>query len=341
MVCPEYSSTSTQLNKDQLTFYHSEALAPEGDSRIGLLCGKLELNDGSTGSGYIGFGISPDGEMPNSVGIVGLPDTDTVEKYWLMDGYVERMSDDKQTLLYTTIGQDQDGTPYMEFAKFLYEEEELPILANGDNTFLFALGESSELAYHSAGEGAFTLDLETPASNATTTSDATVTGASSTLTASTTFGIEGGAISTLTASTTFSIEATTTQLNETSTTPATEDVSTTEATDSTTSATVEVESSSTGPTVSSTNATVEAESSSTEATESTTTSGEVTIDEEVSTTGPTEESVLTTTATAETENPGPPAVEESATNIQSNYASSLNTISCMAVVAAMSALVVA
>ena len=191
MVCPEYSATPTQLNMDQLAFYHSVALAPEGDSRIGLLCGKLELNDGSTGSGYIGFGISPDGEMSESVGIVGLPDTGSVEKYWLMDGYVERMSDDKQTLLYTTISQDEDGTPYMEFAKFLYEEEELPILANGDNTFLFALGESSELAYHSRGEGSFTLDLETPASNATTTSDATVTGATSTLTASTTFGIEG------------------------------------------------------------------------------------------------------------------------------------------------------
>jgi len=191
MVCPEYSSTSTQLNKDQLTFYHSVALAPEGDSRIGLLCGKLERNDGSTGSGYIGFGISPKGKMSDSVGIIGLPDSGSVEKYWLMDGYVERMSDDKQTLLYTTISQDQDGTPYMEFAKLLYEEEELPILANGDNTFLFALGESSELAYHSAGEGAFTLDLETPASNATTTSDATVTGATSTLTVSTTFSIEG------------------------------------------------------------------------------------------------------------------------------------------------------
>ncbi|KAL7440733.1 hypothetical protein ACHAXH_004302 [Discostella pseudostelligera] len=191
MVCPEYSDTPTQLNMDQLTFYHSVALAPEGDSRIGLLCGKLERNDGSTG-GYIGFGISPDGEMSDSVGIVGLPDSGTVEKYWLMDGYVERMSDDKQTLLYTTIGQDEDGTPYMEFAKFLYEEEELPIVANGDNTFLFALGESSELAYHSAGEGAFTLDLETP-SNATTTSDATVTGATSTLTASTTFSIEATA----------------------------------------------------------------------------------------------------------------------------------------------------
>jgi hypothetical protein len=67
----------------------------------------------------------------------------------------------------------------------------------------------------------------------------------------------------------------------------------------------------------------------------------VTIDEEVSTTGPTEESVLTTTAAAETEKPGPPALEESATNMESNGASSLNTISCMAVVAALSALVVA
>jgi hypothetical protein len=189
MTCNKDLATSTSLNMGALTFYHYVVLAPEGDSRGGILCGWLERTDGT--DGWIGFGMSPDGEMDDGIGIIGLPDDGTVEKYWLYgeSPNVERMSDDKQTLMFTNIIQDGDGTR-MEFAKFLNEEDELPILANGDNTFLFALGNSNELGYHSSGMGSFTLDLETPAASSTTTS-ATISTSTATDTASTTFAIEG------------------------------------------------------------------------------------------------------------------------------------------------------
>ena len=79
----------------------------------------------------------------------------------------------------------------MEFAKFLNEEDELPILLadEGENTFLFALGGSNELGYHSSGMGSFTLALE--ASEASSSSTTGTTTATSATTASTSFSIEG------------------------------------------------------------------------------------------------------------------------------------------------------
>jgi len=215
MVCSKELATSTSLNMGALTFYHYVALAPEGDARGGILCGRLERSDGT--AGWIGFGMSPDGEMDNGIGIIGLPPSSdggsgSVEKYWLSgeNPYVERMSDDKQTLQFASITQNaDDGSTVMEFAKFLNEEDELPILLadEGENTFLFALGGSNELGYHSSGMGSFTLALE--ASEASEASSSSTTGTTT-------------ATSATTASTSFSIEATaTTPSNETtSTTPA-------------------------------------------------------------------------------------------------------------------------
>lgn len=191
MVCNKDLATSTSLNNEMLTLYHHVALAPEGDSRGGIFCGWLERTDGT--DGWFGFGMSPDGEMADGIGMIGLPDDGTVEKYRLYgeSPFVERMSDDKQTLMFTSITQDQDGTR-MEFAKFLNEEDELPILANGSNTFLYALGGSNELGFHSSGMDSFKLDLETPAASSTTTS-ATISATTVTDTASTTFAIEATA----------------------------------------------------------------------------------------------------------------------------------------------------
>lgn len=199
MVCSKELATSTSLNMGALTFYHYVALAPEGDARGGILCGRLERSDGT--AGWIGFGMSPDGEMDNGIGIIGLPSTSSdggsgsVEKYWLSgeNPYVERMSDDKQTLQFASITQNaDDGSTVMEFAKFLNEEDELPILLadEGENTFLFALGGSNELGYHSSGMGSFTLALEASEASSSSTTGTTTTATSAT-TASTSFAIEG------------------------------------------------------------------------------------------------------------------------------------------------------
>jgi hypothetical protein len=199
MVCSKELATSTSLNMGALTFYHYVALAPEGDARKGILCGRLERSDGT--AGWIGFGMSPDGEMDNGIGIIGLPSSSSdggsgsVEKYWLSgeNPFVERMSDDKQTLQFASITQNaDDGSTVMEFAKFLNEEDELPILLadEGENTFLFALGGSNELGYHSSGMGSFTLALEASEASSSSTTGTTTTATSAT-TASTSFAIEG------------------------------------------------------------------------------------------------------------------------------------------------------
>ena len=135
--------------------------SPDGD----VLCARLERADAV--GGYIGFGISPGGTMDGAVGIIGLPgDGGTVMKYNLSgDRSVELMTDDRQTLMGATITQ-EDGMTIMEFAKYLREDGENEILANGENTFLYALGDGNDLAYHSD-RGSFVLDFETPPLNET------------------------------------------------------------------------------------------------------------------------------------------------------------------------------
>jgi hypothetical protein len=132
-----------------------------------ILCARLER---SNIEGYIGFGISPAGTMDGGMAIIGLPGNGTVMKYNLSgDRSVELMSDKKQTLMDASITQ-EDGVTIMEFGKFLREVGENAILANGENTFLYALGAINELLYHSSGRGSFVLDFGTTLSTETTTS---------------------------------------------------------------------------------------------------------------------------------------------------------------------------
>jgi hypothetical protein len=105
--------------------------------------------------------------MDGAVGIIGLPDGGTVMKYDLSgDRSVEVMTDDRQTLMSASITtRTEDGMTIMEFAKYLIEDGENEILANGANTFLYALGGEDggdDLSYH-ADRGSFVLDFETPA----------------------------------------------------------------------------------------------------------------------------------------------------------------------------------
>ena len=53
-----------------------------------------------------------------------------------MSGVVE-MPEDQQTLMDASIVQ-ENGTTVLTFTKYLQEEGELEILANGENIFLFA-----------------------------------------------------------------------------------------------------------------------------------------------------------------------------------------------------------
>ena len=64
------------------------------------------------------------GTMNDGEGIIALPDDGSVLKYDLgTSTRVQLMSDDKQTLMYTSVTQD-GGQTIMEFAKYLSEPGE-------------------------------------------------------------------------------------------------------------------------------------------------------------------------------------------------------------------------
>lgn len=150
---------------DALTFRYAVVLATGNEQSI--LCGRFESDIES----YIGFGISPTGTMSGGEGIIGLPDAGTVQKYNLgVAPRVDLMPDDQQTLMFNGITQ-EDGKTVMEFAKYLAEDGEQEIYANGDNVFLWWLGSNNELGLIS-GTGDFTLDFETTRNPSSSTTPA-------------------------------------------------------------------------------------------------------------------------------------------------------------------------
>mmetsp|Transcript_12831 Transcript_12831/g.23611 ORF Transcript_12831/g.23611 Transcript_12831/m.23611 type:complete len:309 (-) Transcript_12831:120-1046(-) len=163
--CPAELTQSTSLSiadGSTLTFKYAVVLSGFTDSQ-NLLCAQLERD----AEGFIGFGISPTGEMSGGEAIIGIPDDaddnpGTVMKYNLSGDSprTSLMSNDKQTLMHTNITQ-ADGNTFMTFAKYLNEIEENEIFASGDNTFLYALGEQGKgLSFHGNNRGDFTLDFE-------------------------------------------------------------------------------------------------------------------------------------------------------------------------------------
>ena len=89
-----------------------------------------------------------------SMGIVGLPDDGSVQKYWLAeDPRVDPMDTNCQTLMSASITR--VDTTIMEFAKYLREDGEYEIFPSGENTVLYALSGDPTLGYHSTGEGSF------------------------------------------------------------------------------------------------------------------------------------------------------------------------------------------
>ncbi|KAL7539736.1 hypothetical protein ACHAXR_009548 [Thalassiosira sp. AJA248-18] len=159
--CPTDYTAATILGDGTATLYHAIV---DGS----ILCARIESNT----EGYIGLGISPAGTMAGGEAIIGSPDEGTVQKYQLGTGpRIAKMSDEKQTLMHTSITQ-SDGETIMEFAKLLKEDGEHEILANGENIFVYALGGNNQVIYHGPdNRGSFPLDFETlstPTSSTTT-----------------------------------------------------------------------------------------------------------------------------------------------------------------------------
>jgi len=96
--------------------------------------------------------------MVGSEAVIGLPDTGEVLKYALnaqSTAGVQPMPEAQQTLIDASIRQDS-GRTILSFTKILEEPGEIPILLEGDNTFLSAWGFGNNLGLHAA-RGSFTL----------------------------------------------------------------------------------------------------------------------------------------------------------------------------------------
>jgi len=145
--CPGTLDKSKTIDSSTTLYY---AVVPSSNGfNNGIMCGRLEV---ANHDGWISLGFSTSGTMKDSQAVVGIPDTDKVEKYDLAISQAYPMNEDKQTLRDTSI-----SSGVLTFTKLLKEAGEISIKEEGDNTFLFAKG-GATFGYHS-GRSVFTLDL--------------------------------------------------------------------------------------------------------------------------------------------------------------------------------------
>eukprot|EP00579_Thalassiosira_antarctica_P011409 CAMPEP_0201922926 /NCGR_PEP_ID=MMETSP0903-20130614/10815_1 /ASSEMBLY_ACC=CAM_ASM_000552 /TAXON_ID=420261 /ORGANISM="Thalassiosira antarctica, Strain CCMP982" /LENGTH=301 /DNA_ID=CAMNT_0048460141 /DNA_START=175 /DNA_END=1080 /DNA_ORIENTATION=- len=169
--CPSELTQVTSLNNGALTLYTAVVVSPTSDSES-ILCARLESDSES----WVGFGISPTGLMLGANTIIGVPAYgDFVSKFNSTGDPTKQapfapMDDTHQTLMNTKLTQ-VDGKTVVSFSKYLNEEGENKILADGENTFLWAVGTGNEPGYHAA-RGEFTLEFA-PVPDAATTTEAT------------------------------------------------------------------------------------------------------------------------------------------------------------------------
>jgi DOMON domain/Eukaryotic cytochrome b561 len=127
------------------------------------------------GLGWIGFGISKNGQMPNSLAIIALPDDGTGAplKYDMgserSESAIVVASTERQTLTEASYTQNATHTT-MTFTKLLVETNELPISLAGNNYFLYAVGSSNTFGYHASRRG-FARDFANLAAPSTSTSE--------------------------------------------------------------------------------------------------------------------------------------------------------------------------
>ncbi|KAL7548776.1 hypothetical protein ACHAWF_012027 [Thalassiosira exigua] len=144
--CPESLDGVIPLDSADATVYYALVPSDPPGADNGLLCARVEVE----ADGWVGFGISERGDMVGSVAVIGLPDEGSVLKYRLLgksEDDVVVANDEYQTLIDPSVTQ-SGGVTTLEFGKLLVEDGELPILEEGVNQFLLAVGSSNELFYH-------------------------------------------------------------------------------------------------------------------------------------------------------------------------------------------------
>eukprot|EP00544_Gedaniella_sp_CCMP2646_P015368 CAMPEP_0202501344 /NCGR_PEP_ID=MMETSP1361-20130828/35877_1 /ASSEMBLY_ACC=CAM_ASM_000849 /TAXON_ID=210615 /ORGANISM="Staurosira complex sp., Strain CCMP2646" /LENGTH=436 /DNA_ID=CAMNT_0049134059 /DNA_START=91 /DNA_END=1401 /DNA_ORIENTATION=- len=155
------------------------------DATTPVLDGVLEYD----GEGWLGFGVSPTGEMIGSTALIGLPGTGEEPRvHTLMEKDVEGVVQGEplvqpEKAVITQAG----GKTIMRFVKVLQDDaSEGGFTENGLNTFIFAVGESNELAYHKH-RGSFRINLSSCEEGTTTSS----TGSSTQMTKQGSFAAHG------------------------------------------------------------------------------------------------------------------------------------------------------
>ena len=128
------------------------------DATPPVMDGVLEYD----GEGWLGFGVSPTGQMIGSAAIIGLPGTgEESTQYNLQAKSVEGVTlaeplIEPEKAVITQAG----GKTILRFVKVLSDDASGGGLTeNGLNTFIFAVGSSNELAYHQH-RGSFRINLQ-------------------------------------------------------------------------------------------------------------------------------------------------------------------------------------
>jgi len=141
LICAKDYLTKTQLSPKlslEYTVHQPDDTLPDKNT----LRARLTF----LGKGWVGFGISPEGNMNENDAIIGVPGG-TVVKYHLASFTASPISKDRQTLEDFSIEQDSEKT-VLTFSKLLQEEGEVAINPNGSNKFIWAYGSSNTLGHH-------------------------------------------------------------------------------------------------------------------------------------------------------------------------------------------------
>jgi DOMON domain len=110
------------------------------------------------GTGWVGFGVSADGQMPGSEVIIAKTDeaqsSSNPGKYSITARQQDAITLSGQQTLVDASFEQTGGTTVLRFTKALAESGELEISADGSNTFVYAVGSSNTFGYH-AQRGSF------------------------------------------------------------------------------------------------------------------------------------------------------------------------------------------
>ena len=145
--------------------YETNYVLADGDVEVTIITNKAEgtitVDYTYFGQAWVAFGFSEEGLMIGSTAIVGF-DVDSAPLKFDLTGKslpgVVRASDDRQKGITNAEFQQNATHTRMMFTKPLDEPDELEILADGPNKFLYAFGSSNEFGIHQK-RGSFDMEV--------------------------------------------------------------------------------------------------------------------------------------------------------------------------------------